>query len=103
MTKIELLYFEDCPNWHKGLELLQKVMDELGISQQINLVKIESEQEAQRRRFAGSPSFFINGQDLFPSDQQNFFLGCRVYPTSKGFQGTPEYEELRSAIRRALA
>ncbi|GIV66317.1 MAG: DUF2703 domain-containing protein [Chloroflexota bacterium] len=101
-TKIELLYFEDCPNWRKGLELLKNIFDDLRITQEIHLVKIENEEEAKRRKFSGSPSFFINGQDLFPNQQENYFLGCRVYPTSRGFQGVPEYDILRSAIQKAL-
>lgn len=101
-TTIELLYFEDCPNWRKGLELFQKVLDDLGIGQEIHLIRVETEEEAQSRKFAGSPSFLINGQDLFPNQQANYFLGCRVYPTEAGFRGVPEYDALRSAVRQAL-
>lgn len=102
MSQIELLYFEDCPNWQRGLEQFQKALDELKITEEIHLVKVENEEEAQRRKFAGSPSFLINGQDLFPTDQENYFLGCRVYPTSRGFQGVPDFEALRSAVQKAL-
>ncbi len=47
-TKIELLYFEDCPNWRKGLELLKNIFDDLRITQEIHLVKIENEEEAKK-------------------------------------------------------
>lgn len=102
MIKIELLYFEDCPNWQQGLDLFRQVLDDLHIEEEIHLTKIENDQQAQSRKFAGSPSFFINGQDLFPAEQNHYFLGCRVYQTSKGFRGVPDFDTLRLAIQQAL-
>ncbi|WP_322792022.1 DF family (seleno)protein [Bellilinea sp.] len=102
MSKIELLYFHDCPNWENALELFERVLKDLNINEEIHLYKVESDEEATKRKFTGSPSFYIDGQDLFPSEQENYFLGCRVYPTSKGFRGMPEYEVLRTAVQKAL-
>lgn len=102
MPYIELLYFHDCPNWEKALELFQQVLKDLIINEEIHLYKVESDEEATRRKFTGSPSFYIDGQDLFPSEQENYFLGCRVYHTSKGFRGMPEYETLRLAVQKAF-
>lgn len=102
MAIFELLYFEDCPSWKKGLELFQNVIADLDRTEPIILVKITSNEEAQRRKFAGSPSFFVNGKDIFPTKQENYFLGCRVYATSSGFRGVPEYEALLAAVRQVL-
>mgnify|MGYP000091367902 CR=1 FL=1 len=49
-----------------------------------------------------TPSFFVNGKDIFPTKQENYFLGCRVYATSSGFRGVPEYEALLAAVRQVL-
>lgn len=102
MAKIELLYFHDCPNWEKALDLLKQVLEDLNVAEEIHLYKVESNEAATQRKFTGSPSFYIDGQDLFPSEQENYFLGCRVYPTSKGFRGMPEYEVLRTSVQKAL-
>lgn len=92
ISTLELLYFDDCPSWKNALEGLQAILDEHEISAQISTIRVETHDEAQRHKFVGSPTIRLNGIDLFPTDQDNYALGCRVYPTPEGLKGWPTKE-----------
>ena len=96
--KIDLLYFDDCPSWKQGLENLQSALAAEKITAEINLIQIESDQDAVREKFLGSPSFRVDGQDLWPDARQSYFLGCRVYATEGGLMGFPGPEMIRRKI-----
>jgi len=51
------------------------------------LVEIKDDADAQRRRFLGSPSFQVNGEDLWPESRQEYAMSCRVYLTPEGARG----------------
>jgi hypothetical protein len=95
---IEFLYFGDCPSWKNALDLLKDVLDELKISTDIILTKVETNEEAILHKFQGSPTIKINGKDLFPTNQENFALGCRVYQTPEGFKGSPTRAMIKANI-----
>jgi hypothetical protein len=40
----------------------------------------------------------VNGVDLFPTDQTDYALGCRVYQTPGGYQGWPTEEMLSEKL-----
>ena len=83
--KIEILYFEACPSWKQAVDNLETVLAALDIEPQVDLVRVETQAEAETHRFVGSTSIRINGEDLFPTNQDSYALGCRVYPTPEGF------------------
>jgi len=91
---IELLYFEDCPSWKNALVTLQAIVEEYGISSKISLIRVETQDGAVLHRFVGSPTIRLNKKDLFPTDQDQFALGCRIYQTSEGLKGLPTKEML---------
>ena len=96
--QIELFYFDGCPSWQKALENLRDALLAEGIENDINLVKIESPEDAVARKFSGSPTIRINGQDLWPEHQSNYSLSCRVYSTPEGLQGWPTIAMFRRKI-----
>lgn len=89
---IELLYFEDCPSWKNARKILKDSLIKLGIPQEVILTQVETQEEADENRFSGSPTIRINGEDLFPMEQDHYALGCRVYQTPEGFKGWPTEE-----------
>jgi hypothetical protein len=99
--KVELLYFEGCPHWREGLENLKAALAEEHIIADINLVKINDDDDADREKFLGSPSFRINGKDLWPEERQSYRLGCRIYQLANGMHGYPTVTILREKIRAA--
>ena len=64
--------------------------------------EIATDADAAAASFHGSPTFTIDGKDLFPSNTEPA-LTCRVYPGRHGLSGQPTLEFLREAIRRRTA
>lgn len=101
-TTVELLYFDGCPNYELLLARLQAILTEQGIPADIDLRRVESEQEASQLRFLGSPTARIDGRDVDATaeDRHDFGLKCRLYKTANGVAGVPPDEWIRDTIRR---
>jgi hypothetical protein len=97
--EIDLLYFDGCPSWQQGLENLKTALALESLPAKINLVKVENNAEAMRLKFLGSPSFKLDGVDLWPEERTTYALSCRVYATSQGLKGSPTVDMLREKIR----
>ncbi len=103
--KITFLYFEDCPSHEATLARLRQVMAEEGIQAEIEIVKIETDEQAQSRRFVGSPTILIDGQDIdpLPADIQ-YALTCRAYRLENGrISPLPSVDMIRRALRNAAS
>ena len=98
--KIELLYFDDCPSWQKGLENLKQALSQLDIKASVEMTAVETEAAALAQRFQGSPTIRVNGEDLFPTGHESYALGCRVYQTPDGIQGVPTIKMIREALEK---
>lgn len=96
---IELRTIPDCPNSLAARDLFAGALEMEGIDAALLTVKeITTDADAVAASFHGSPSFTIDGADLFPSTAEPA-LACRVYPNQQGFKGQPDLESLRAAIR----
>jgi hypothetical protein len=97
--QIDLLYFDGCPSWQPGLENLKAALAAEGIEAEIRMVKVETDEDAARLKFLGSPSFQVNGADWWPEQRERYDLSCRVYQTPQGLRGAPTIEMLREKLR----
>jgi hypothetical protein len=96
--EIELAYFDGCPSWKEGLENLKSALKAEGLQASISTVLVNDDAEAARIKFLGSPSFRVDGVDLWPEERKRFNLSCRVYPTPQGLVGAPSVEMLREKL-----
>lgn len=96
--KIQLLYFDGCPSWETALENLKAACAQEGLSAEIELVEVHDDEDAARRRFLGSPSIVVDGQDLWPETRKAYYLSCRMYRTPEGLRGWPTVEMLRERL-----
>ena len=102
--KVEVLYFDGCPTYEAATKTLRAVLAEEDLESDIELVAVNSDAEARRLKFPGSPTIRIDGRDLFPSpEREDWRLGCRVYPTAEGLRGSPTSEMFRDALTRGDA
>lgn len=103
--KLEVFWFDDCPNHHAATALLKETLDELGVSAEIEMVKVPDLETGEKTKFAGSPTIRVNGKDIDPSyeDTGDYTPRCRVYFTSEGFKGLPEKGWIVDAVREAIA
>ena len=101
--KIEVLYFEGCPNHLPAVERLQDTLHSLGRNDEIHQVEIRSQAEAEAVGFVGSPSIRINGADVEPwaRTAKTFGLICRAYLHGSQRSGVPSRELLRLAMRES--
>ncbi len=100
---IELFYFEDCPSWKMAQESLEGIIQKHNIEATVQLIRVETDQEARDHHFVGSPSIRVNGEDLFPVDHENYALGCRVYQTPDGMRGWPTSEMIEDTLTARLS
>jgi len=102
---ITFLYFEDCPSHDKALDRLRQVMAEEGVDAPIEIIRVETEAEAERWRFTGSPTIRFDGQDIDPLPPDTaYLLSCRIYRHEDGrISPLPSPETIRQALRQAMA
>ncbi len=83
--QITFLYYEDCPSHDLALDRLRQVMVEEDMQAEIEIIKVETEEQARRLRFVGSPTILINGQDIDPpTPEAQYALTCRSYRLEDG-------------------
>src|SRR5215208_4082759 len=99
--QMEILYFDGCPSYLAAEMTVRGLLEEEGLDAQVELIAVNTDEEAQELRFAGSPSIRVNGEDLFPvPERAEYALGCRMYTTPKGLRGSPTTEMLRKALAK---
>ncbi len=97
--KVEVLYFEGCPTYETAATTLRAVLAEEGLEADIELVGVNTGEEARRLRFPGSPTIRIDEEDLFPvGEREDWRLGCRVYATPEGLSGSPTADMFKEAL-----
>ena len=101
----QLLWWEGCPSTAKAHELLREALAGEGLDPEaVELVEIETEGDAQRERFVGSPTIRIGGIEVAPADREPIGLSCRIYHLRDGRTSpTPDPEDIREAIREATS
>jgi hypothetical protein len=100
--QIELFYFEGCPSWAQALENLKAALLAEGLQAEIRLVRVEENAQAAQLKFLGSPSFRVDGVDLWPEERKRYNLSCRVFTTPGGLKGAPTAEMLREQLHQAV-
>jgi hypothetical protein len=103
--RVELLWWEGCPSTGRALEELRAALADVGLDPAaVQLREVSTDEQAQRERFAGSPTFLIDGADVFPTGEEPAGLTCRIYRTGEGrVSPTPGREQLRDALARLVA
>lgn len=100
MKRIDLLWFEDCPNHQGAQALIEDVLAELGIQAEVRAIEVADDTVAERVRFPGSPTIRVNGVDIEPgyTGCDDCTPRCRVYQTPAGLRGLPERSWLVAAL-----
>lgn len=66
--KVAILYFDDCPGYEKAGQAMREVLAAEGIRGGFESIAVNSNEEAEWRRFPGNPTIRVDGEDLFPED-----------------------------------
>jgi hypothetical protein len=99
-VRIEILYFDGCPNHEQLLEHLPGLLKRAGIDAEITLHNVPDAEHAQRERFLGSPTIRVGGRDIDPgaAHRTDYGLKCRIYQTPDGLTGLPPDQWLLDAL-----
>jgi hypothetical protein len=101
---IELLWWRECPSWERALAMVREEMEAAGLDPgSLVVTEIESEDDAERTGFPGSPTIRIDGSDMQPlGPEEPRGLTCRVYRTRDGRASPlPDREDIREALQKA--
>jgi len=102
--KVQLLYFDGCPNWRETDHRLRQALDQAGRHDvQVERIRVSTPEEAEATGFLGSPTVRINGTDPFAEPGAAVGLACRLFQTSAGLAGAPTVEQLLEVVQTAGA
>ncbi len=95
--KIELLFFDGCPNHETALTNLKAAMSEAVVHEEIEIINVEKPEDAAKHRFLGSPSIRINDKDLeiIEDDSTEYSMRCRLYKNGDLMEGSPSRELIK--------
>jgi len=104
--EIQFLWWPGCPSHDRTLADLRAAASELDLDPEaIEVIRIDTEEDAAREGFPGSPTIRVGGTDLLaPADGEPAGLTCRVYTLRDGRASpTPDPDDLRAALAAAIS
>ncbi len=103
--KIELLFVSDCPNYLETWSILEDVLQAEGFGARIEMIRVQTEEEAQKLQFSGSPTIRIDGRDIedLGESEPQYTLGYRRYKGGAGPRGLPSRALIHKAVQERLS
>lgn len=102
MLRVTFLYWEGCPSHEEALERLRQAIGQEGVQASVEVVRVDTEEEARRWKFVGSPTILVDGEDIAPHEGLSYRLTCRAYVLEDGrISPLPSPQQIRRALRRA--
>ena len=99
---VQLLTVPNCPHAEPAAAVARQALDEAGLSDvPLTVRTVDSQDEADRLGFVGSPTILINGRDPFPGTGGKPALACRLYQHPTGVSGVPPIHPIRQALHDA--
>jgi hypothetical protein len=101
--RVEILYFEGCPNHRPARALIERLARQLRIEPEIRLLEVADHDAAIELHFLGSPTVRVNGRDVEPGaeERRDFALSCRIFRSEHGVAEQPHERWVRQALLEA--
>ncbi|HET6380067.1 MAG TPA: thioredoxin family protein [candidate division Zixibacteria bacterium] len=101
--RVELLYWDADPGYMTARQRLVEVLTEDAFETPIQMISVNSEEDAALLGFPGSPTIRIDGSDIYPPDPATPGLRLRRYPPDDDLAAPPtEPVPGKRLIRRAV-
>jgi hypothetical protein len=101
--RVELLYWEGDPHYMTARQRLVEVLTEDAFETTIQMVAVNSQDDAELLGFIGSPTIRIDETDIQTDASGAVGLGLRSYPPDDNLDGPPtEPIPGKRLIRRAV-
>lgn len=103
--RVEVLYFQGCPNHVPTVDRVRRVLADEGVSVDIEQIEVADVITAESLAFLGSPTVRVNGRDVEESAAVTGIIGltCRMYMSDGVREGVPPADAIRRAVRDASA
>ena len=103
--RVEILYFDGCPNYEGTRALVERLAAELRIEPEVAFVRIADAEAAVQHRFLGSPTVRVDGRDVEPGAERrsDFAFSCRAYRSTRGVSAQPDASWVQEALSKAAA
>jgi hypothetical protein len=100
-VNVDVLVIPDCPHRAAAEAFVRSALDDLGLrSVPVRVTVVETQEDAERLRLAGSPTILVDGWDPFAPPGAEPTLACRIY---RDGDALPDARELRQALKRVAA
>jgi hypothetical protein len=102
--RVEVLYFEGCPNHVLTVERVRTELQSFDLPKEIREVEIHSQAEADAHGFLGSPTVRVNGVDIEHEARNltSYGMSCRTYLDGTVRSGLPSSDLIRSALNEQM-
>jgi hypothetical protein len=95
MVKVEIQYFEGCPNSDVMIENVKEAIKQINTQIEFETILLDTPEKAEKYKFRGSPTVLINGIDLEGLPEPTIGnLACRFYSN-----GIPSVESTINSIK----
>lgn len=96
--KMEVQYFNGCPNSEATLKMVNEFVKKSKLQIEFETVLVETQADAEKYKFRGSPTILINGKDVEGVEENKTpSLACRYYSN-----GLPTKEEINKFINSLI-
>ena len=98
--RVQVLYFEGCPNHKPAVDLARQVAAELNLAIQVEEVEVSRGDDVTAARFLGSPTIQVEGLDVEPAARlrTDYGFSCRMYDG----RGVPSRETMAQSLAEAV-
>ena len=104
VIEIRFLYWDDCQSHDDALARLRRCIDNEGVEADLQIIRVQTLEEAVKFRFVGSPTILVNGDDIDPPKTSHYALTCRGYSLEDGrISPLPPESLILKALRKAKA
>ena len=93
----ELLLVPECAHGAEAAELFRGALEAAGLDPTFATTLVTTQDDARGLSFVGSPTFLLDGADLFAGSDPPA-VACRMYATASGLRGLPEHQDLVRAL-----
>jgi len=94
----------DCPNVPEAQTRLYQALREASLGTvEVRLEVVETQEDAERLDFHGSPAIVIDGTDPFADPDAPVGFACRLYSTPHGRDAVPSVAQIREALERSAS